>query len=219
MLATSVTSRPGAHTVDLPRLRRSALAMGATALLDRPMVAVTGARHPDPASCRFAQRAARALARAGLVVGALAQTRLGRVTLAETVRAGGAILGMLHAAIPVDFAPPTAAASGSALWLSIFPTSRHASTSPPNPVFHDPTWEGPDAADRVLGKLASAVIVIDGGGLPDAFYIAESAIWAGSPVFLSRAAAERWPSPLHRPNVHVGHSLPAILRTLTLSHR
>ena len=72
-------------------------------------------------------------------------------------------------------------------------------------------FEGPDVADRLLGTLAAAVIVIDALGLPDAYYVAETAIRKGRPVFFHPRSQARWPAPLDRPGVHIRCPLPARL--------
>ncbi len=201
------------ESADLPSLSRSrpvpllvasrtAFALGARGLLERPMVVVTGAGIPGPDSHRLAVRAAGLLARAGLVVGAAVDHRFGREVLAAAVRAGAPILGMLHRAFPRDFVPPVEAPAGSALWLSIF---------------GEGGWrrEGPDAADRLLGALAAAVLVIDDRGLPDALYIAEMALSRRRPVLFYGRAGAFWPGPLDRPGVSLRCTVPAMVRALS----
>lgn len=200
MLETADVS-PGTwvQTANLPSSRRSVFGLGAASLLRRPIVAIAGARIPSPAAGRLACLAARAVARAGFAVAAVAQTTFGRTVLSAAVRAGGPIVGMLHTELKADFAPPVPAPAGAALWLSIFGSRG---------------WlhEGPDAADRVLGALCSAVVVADADGLPDAFYVAEAALHAGRPVQFSRVAAACWPTSLDRPGVRLGSSRGAVVR-------
>jgi len=57
-------------------------------------------------------------------------------------------------------------------------------------------------------------VVVDTGGPPDAFYVAESALRSGRPVLFPRGAAACWPTSLDRPGVRMGSSPPAILRML-----
>lgn len=109
---------------------------------------------------------------------------------------------MLYRALAASVAAPVVARADASLWLSIFPTPEHL-------------WAfGIDAADRALGTLSTAVVVLDTGGAPDAFYVAEAAVRAGRRVFFSRAAAFRWPSRLGTA-ADVGASVGTILDSLT----
>lgn len=162
---------------------------------------LTGARLPRPDSHRLAVRAAGLLARAGLVVGAVASHRFGEEVLAAAVRGGAPILGMLHEAFRPGFVPLVEAPAGAALWLSIF---------------GEDGWlrEGQDAADRLLGALSAAVLVIDDRGLPDALYIAEMALARRRPVLFYGGAGAYWPGRLDRPGVSLRCTVPAMLRAL-----
>lgn len=189
------------QAVYLPRVRRRAIVSGSTALLGRSIIVIAGSRFPCISEARLACRVARIVARAGFVVAATAQTSFGGHVLRAADRAGAPLVGVLHTEWRSDFAPPVPAPVASALWLSIFGSRGWL-------------YEGPDAADRLLGELASAVIVVDARGLPDAFYATEAALHAGSPVLFSREAFAQWPASLERPGVLCGASRAAILRML-----
>jgi DNA processing protein len=193
---------PHIETIQSLGLRRPLFSSGEASLLERPLVAVVGAKCLSPATAGIARRMARALVRAGFVVASQAQSRGGRLTLAAAITAGGAVVGMLDAPFPASFVPPLQAPAGRALWLSIFERSRYLLS------------EGPDAGDRALGAIVAAVVVTDTGGLPDAFYVAEAALAAGRPVFFPRHAAPFWPGSMARPGVRVGCSPAGILKAL-----
>lgn len=100
---------------------------------------------------------------------------------------------------------PVVAPADASLWLSLFPTPEHV-------------WAvGIDAADRALGTLSTAVVVLDTGGVPDAFYVAETALRAGRRVFFPRAVGFRWPGLGTAANV--GGSVGTLLDSLALLAR
>jgi hypothetical protein len=99
------------------------------------------------------------------------------------------------------FAPPVVAPADTTLWLSIFESRKRAAL------------EGIDTEERALGALATAVVVMDSGGVHGAYDVAETAATAGRPVFFTRTAAASWPSRVGT-GAHVGTSLGAIVDLL-----
>src|SRR5262249_38691781 len=144
-------------------------------------------------------RLARALARAGFVVAVPAYAASDHIVLRAAASAG-LLAGLLDTRLGAAFTPPVAAADDAALWLSLeSPSDRSRVVDR-------------DVADRALGALAAGVVVTDLGGVPDAYYVAETALRAGRPVFFPRDAAAGWPGSLKRPGVCFGRSPAKLLR-------
>lgn len=200
MVQVACSATVDVQSLLLPELGRPLFCRGALSLLDRPIVTLAGAHRALPGARSFGRRLAASLAAAGFAVAAAADTPAGQDVLSSAAE-HGAVVGMLYGALTASFHPPVAAPADASLWISIFQTPEHV-------------WvHGIDAADRLLGTLSTAVVVLDTGGVPDAFYVAESAVRAGRPVFFPRAAAVRWPSRLGTA-APVGASLGTILDAL-----
>src|SRR5262249_45468210 len=142
---------------------------------------------------------ARPLAPPGFVFAVPAYVASDHVVLRAAASAG-LVAGMLDIRLGADFTPPVAVADDAALWLSL------GSPSDRSRVVDR------DVADRALGALAAGVVVTDLGGVPDAYYVAETALRAGRPVFFPRDAAAGWPGSLKRPGVCFGRSPAKLLR-------
>ncbi len=201
MVQVACSATVDVQSLLLPELGRPLFCRGALSLLDRPIVTLAGAHKALPGVRSFGRRLSRSLAIAGFAVAAAADTPAGQDILASAAE-HGAVVGMLYRSLTASFNPPVVAPADASLWISIFQSPEHV-------------WvHGIDAADRALGTLSTAVVVLDNGGVPDAFYIAESAVRAGRLVFFPRAAAVRWPARLGTA-APVGASIGTILDTLT----
>jgi DNA processing protein len=148
---------------------------GNAALLDRPTVAIVGARSCSPYGAQVGRSLARELAGAGVVVASGLARGIDGEAHRGALEAGGATLAVLGCGIDVDY-PPRHANLAHRIVESGLLVSEYPPGTEPAP------WRFP-ARNRILAGLALATIVVEARERSGALISADFALELGREVF------------------------------------
>jgi DNA processing protein len=148
---------------------------GDAALLDRPAVAIVGARSCSPYGAQVARTLARELAGAGVVVASGLARGIDGEAHRGALEAGGATLAVLGCGIDVDY-PPRHANLARRIAETGLVLSEYPPGTEPAP------WRFP-ARNRILAGLALATVVVEARERSGALITADFALELGREVF------------------------------------
>ncbi|MHA6719207.1 DNA-processing protein DprA [Sphingomonas sp. RS6] len=145
---------------------------GATALLDRPCIAMVGARNASAAACRFARQLAIGLVDHGAtVVSGLAR---GIDTAAHVGAIGGGTVGVIASGIDITFPPENAELQARVADEGLLLTEQPPGTEPLARYF--------PARNRIIAGLSLATVVVEAAPRSGSLITARIAAEAGRDV-------------------------------------
>jgi DNA processing protein len=159
-------------------------------LLERPAIAIVGARKASPEGCRRAARLARELAHDGVVVMSGLAAGIDAAAHRAAIEHGGRTIAVT--AMPLDRAYPV---EHGELQREIY--ERHLLVSPfPSGVRVYPK-DFPER-NRVMARLAKATVVIEASDTSGSLHQVIESVDAGRPVFIAQSIVENasltWPA-------------------------
>ena len=154
--------------------------IGDTRLLDRPMVAMVGARNASAAACRFARELAAALGQEGVVVvsglarGIDSAAHDGALSLGASVREGGGTIGVIAGGLDVVY-PPENEARQAAI-------AEHGLLVAEMPPGTEPRARHFPYRNRIIAGLTLGTIVVEAAPRSGSLITARLAAEAGREV-------------------------------------